>query len=196
MSTNKIKISGKIVSIRDTGKKVEVTIKTTSKTIKGEYIKEYPIVVFKGDVADVVRRDFKMYDHVYIEGYVLTKAILTDEGRVYIQNLCGSSIEAKLVTNGDDFINEVEFKGIVNNINCPNNKVSVVRLEIEANEDVGAKIYPKVVGFGNAAEFIKNQVKENDVVYIKGYMQTNHGDKKNKNYFNESFIIREMAKTD
>ena len=191
MSTNLIKISGKIKGINFVGRRAEVTIETTTKTMSGQFKRENPVIVFGGAMKDKLK-EFNVYDRVYVEAEVATKAYLENDKRKYTQKLYGNLIEARMNTNGDDLINSVELEGIVTSTYCPNNKVSVVRLGIDSKGNGKLTNFPNVVGYGNAAEFIKNQVKENTVIKIKGVVQT----PKNKNISNheiqESLVVNEI----
>lgn len=191
MSTNLIKISGKIKGINFVGRRAEVTIETTTKTINGQFKRENPIIVFGGPMKDKLK-EFNVYDRVYVEAEVATKAYLENDKRKYTQKLYGNLIEARMDTNGDDLINLVELEGVVTSIYCPNNKVSVIRLGLDQKGNGKLSNFPNIVGYGNAAEFIKNQIKENNVIRIKGVVQT----PKNKNISNhetqESLVVNEI----
>lgn len=193
MSENIVKISGKIVGINDTGNKVEVTVKTNSKTWKGELINEYPIVLFIRENINEARK-FNVYDQVYIEGKMNTRAILTDEGRKYTQNILGTSITGRLDTIADEMINDVVLEGVVKNIYAPNDSVSVIRVGIEDEETGVISDYPTVVGYGNAAKYFKNQINLEDRVRIEAILQTPKGKNKEKpNIFSESIVCKNIA---
>lgn len=187
-NTNVFKVAGTIINKKNKGKSIRITLKTSSETRLGEIKQEYPQIYFYGKNKEIADR-FNLYDKICVKGVIVTKAFNTEEGRTYLQLPVGASIEARLETNGDNRINVILISGVVKNVYTPTPAVSKITIAVE-NPTTHRFDYPQVVGYGNAAEFMKNQVKVGDVVQVKSYLQTNKNySKENSNFYFHDDIV-------
>lgn len=175
MQNNEVKIAGTIVKIDDNGKKIDVTLKTNSQKWSGELINEFPRIRFTGADLETVRK-FHVYDRVAIKGHISTVLYNTDDGKKSsAQNIIGDKIVARMETNADKRLNEVKINGVIKSIHHPENSKSMfasITIGVES-EDGKIRTYPKVMAFGNLADFAINQLSVNDYVSVTGYIQSN-----------------------
>lgn len=175
---NKTRITGKIVEIDDTGRKIVFTIQTTTKNRLGKLNYEYPTVTFTDQQREMID-GFKVYDFVYIEGDVVSYRESTEDKKSYIcSTIKGSAMTASLDTMGDERLNEVIVKGEIVRKNIPNDKFSSMTIKYKSQDD--KDLYVIFAGYGNAASFIKRQLDIHDIVTVKGSVQTSINAKNGK----------------
>lgn len=175
MSKNKVYLSGKIVNIKDNGKVIVTTIKST-RIVRGEMIAEFPNVVWYKKNNEQIKT-FNKWDRIYIEGRIATKIKVIDGQKIYYQNIVGEKIKS-WANMDDNMINTVEIEGTVQNVYSPNARVSALRVEIK-DDDSGFKCFPNLVSYGNAAELVRNQIKVGDKVSVTATIEAS-GEKTNR----------------
>lgn len=135
-------------------------------TVRDKQVKYYPTIIAREDKAIEVISKFKRYDRVYVTGSCAVSVARSEDRIIESARFELETIEAYAQNSGDD-TNIIAFKAPVSRIRNPTTErgiMSVVSLDLTEGD---RKVYPKVLCFANASDFVRSQVEIGDTVGMR-----------------------------
>lgn len=160
------------------------TVVMTLATSAGGNRSDYPKVTWYGELAREIEETIAVKDRVSLLGNVQTKRFEQGNGKViYRQNFVGAGITKAMrkiesrfgleEARGEyvDDENEIRLGGTVFHIfKVPDKEIVILTIRTFTNGHVNM---PKITLFGRNAEYVMENIQENDPVCAIGYAYTN-----------------------
>lgn len=205
---NSVMITGTIFNIYHRNDYVSIIVSISKPSFSEKRIRNYPNVLWYGDEANTIAEMFKEGDRVKISAVIDTNHRQKEEnGDRYIpqQLILGKSIEfAKSdceetfgikpsIANYMPDINLISLKGRVSSMFIPNSPFPRAKVTLRIVKD-NIFAFPEVYFYGKAAEYVKESIKENDVLCITGTVQTYRSVGNNGKFkYSQTIVCNEIA---